>query len=307
MELKQLFYFQEIARHGSINRAAGALFLSQPYLSRVVKDLEEELQVRLLIRNKKGVNITPEGERFLKYAHKITSQCEELKTEFRQKVGDQQVLSVSMTKFSHVMEAFIEVCAENEHLERFTYRLNEGSPYEVIHDVKNQISHIGVIHFNRNVQQDYHRLLLENGLEYHYLATLEPQIVISKDHPVIQKNPTVLDLEDLREYGFVRYIGEFEDFIYTLRVNDREVDLDATDKIIYIYGRASLLHVIGLTNFYTVGIRDFETQREAYHAVSMPIKNCQSKLEFGYVLTKNAVLSPVEQRFLTTLRQLFAE
>src|SRR4051794_26908742 len=71
MELRHLRYFAAVAAHGSFNRAAGTLHLTQPALSRQVKDLEDELGVRLLARGKNAVTLTEAGEIFYEDARDL--------------------------------------------------------------------------------------------------------------------------------------------------------------------------------------------------------------------------------------------
>ncbi|MEG2143800.1 MAG: LysR family transcriptional regulator, partial [Oscillospiraceae bacterium] len=303
MELKQLNYFVAIAQNGSINKAAQSLFISQPYLSHVVKDLEDELGIRLLIRNKNGVSLTAEGERFFNYAVRIIK----LKDNFAQKKLSREGLNVSMTKFSHVMEAFIDVCRKTEESTNFIYRLNEGSPLEVINDLKNHISQVGVIHYDEGAEKEYQKLIDDNDLKYFPLTILNPCVVLSSTHPVYLKNPKEIDIEDLADYGFVRYIGQFEDFIYNLIIDGKLKDLDSSPKIVYIYGRATLLHLIAATNFYTVGIKDFDIQRQVYNIVSVPIKGCKNRLKFGYIIPRDVELTDTALLFLENLKQAFKE
>jgi LysR family transcriptional regulator, benzoate and cis,cis-muconate-responsive activator of ben and cat genes len=77
MELRHLRYFTAVAAHGSFNRAAGTLHLTQPALSRQVKDLEEELGVRLLVRGPNAVTLTDTGELFYEDARDILARAEE--------------------------------------------------------------------------------------------------------------------------------------------------------------------------------------------------------------------------------------
>lgn len=62
MRIEQLEYFLEIARTGSINKAAENLFLTQPGLSSAVKSMEKELGTTLLIRTSSGINLTKDGQ-----------------------------------------------------------------------------------------------------------------------------------------------------------------------------------------------------------------------------------------------------
>lgn len=66
MEIRVLRYFLAIAREGNITAAANFLHLTQPTLSRQIKDLEEELGVQLLVRKSHNVSLTPDGMRLRK-------------------------------------------------------------------------------------------------------------------------------------------------------------------------------------------------------------------------------------------------
>src|SRR4030081_3162247 len=61
MELRDIEYFAVIAEHGHLGRAADALGLSQPALSKSLRRLEQALQAKLVRRTPKGVELTPEG------------------------------------------------------------------------------------------------------------------------------------------------------------------------------------------------------------------------------------------------------
>jgi LysR family transcriptional regulator, benzoate and cis,cis-muconate-responsive activator of ben and cat genes len=77
MELRHLRYFTAVAAHGSFNRAAGMLHLTQPALSRQVKDLEEELGVRLLVRGPNAVTLTDAGELFYEDARDVLARADQ--------------------------------------------------------------------------------------------------------------------------------------------------------------------------------------------------------------------------------------
>lgn len=82
MELRSLRYFLAVAREGSVTRAANSLHLTQPTLSRQLRELEEELGVKLLNRHSHSVSLTAEGMRLRKRAEEVVEMVEKTCAEF---------------------------------------------------------------------------------------------------------------------------------------------------------------------------------------------------------------------------------
>ena len=74
----QLEAFAAVARHRNFTRAASALHLSQPALSRRLNSLEQQLSTLLVVRNRTGATLTPEGERVLEFVEAQRSLEQEL-------------------------------------------------------------------------------------------------------------------------------------------------------------------------------------------------------------------------------------
>ena len=62
IQFQQIIYFLKIAELRSINKAAAKLYVSQPSLSQSIKNLEDELNIRLFRRSNKGVVLTEDGK-----------------------------------------------------------------------------------------------------------------------------------------------------------------------------------------------------------------------------------------------------
>src|SRR5260370_19225926 len=77
MELRHIRYFVAVADVGNLTVAAEQrLHTSQPSLSRQIRDLEDEVGVRLLTRRARGIDLTPAGRAFLDHARSVLSQVE---------------------------------------------------------------------------------------------------------------------------------------------------------------------------------------------------------------------------------------
>lgn len=83
MDIRVLRYFLAVAREGNITSAANYLHLTQPTLSRQIRDLEEELGQQLLVRKSHRVTLTPAGMLFRKRAEEIVSMADKTEEEFR--------------------------------------------------------------------------------------------------------------------------------------------------------------------------------------------------------------------------------
>ena len=84
MDIRVLRYFLAVAREQSFSTAAERMFLSQPTLSRQLKELEDELGKNLLVRSNKGVTLTEEGMILRKRAEEIVELMEKTEQEVRQ-------------------------------------------------------------------------------------------------------------------------------------------------------------------------------------------------------------------------------
>lgn len=82
MNLKQLEAFVEVAESSSFSKAAKNLFLTQPTISAHISSLEKELDVRLLIRNTKGVSLSDDGQALYKYARQMVDVEKRIREEF---------------------------------------------------------------------------------------------------------------------------------------------------------------------------------------------------------------------------------
>ena len=111
MDIRVLRYFLAVAREQSFSTAAERLFLSQPTLSRQLKELEDELGKTLLVRSNKGVTLTEEGMILRKRAEEIVELMDKTEQEVRQSND-----SVSGTVYIGAGETYaIKLIADTAH------------------------------------------------------------------------------------------------------------------------------------------------------------------------------------------------
>lgn len=81
MDIRQIEYFNAVVACGSFTGAAANMHISQPAITTAIKTLEEELGVKLFIRDRRSIILTPEGQRFRDRTLSLLGQFEDLKTD----------------------------------------------------------------------------------------------------------------------------------------------------------------------------------------------------------------------------------
>ena len=87
MDLRQMRYFEAVARFGSFTHASSKLAVAQPALGVQVRKLEEELGTQLFTRSARGVELTDAGRALLESARRILAEVEKTKKAIRDRVG----------------------------------------------------------------------------------------------------------------------------------------------------------------------------------------------------------------------------
>ncbi len=81
MRLIDLHTFVDVATSGSMSRVAEKTGASQPGISRIIRELENEAGTRLLVRTGRGVDLTEAGERYLRFARECIDAQDALKAD----------------------------------------------------------------------------------------------------------------------------------------------------------------------------------------------------------------------------------
>ena len=308
MDESNIKYYVAVARYGSINQAAKAMYISQPQLSHIIRNIEEEAGMELFQRTSQGTRLTRNGEMFLRHCEVIEQEMDNLRRFVAGTREENSRFSVSMTRFSHTAECFNEVCRRHQENPLLRCKLKEDSTTQVIEDLAEARSNVGVIHFSTSNMEIMKKHFEDRNLRYIHLATFGPYVCISANHElVIKKGRAGLDINDLRDYGVVRYIGQYEDFIYHIATQNGLVDLNESQKIIYVNDRQEQMRLISRTNFYTIGISEFDGQDDLYGVISVPLLHTSEHLSFGILTRKNISLSAMENEFIELVSARYRE
>ena len=295
MTLQQLRYALTIAGCGSMNEAAKRLFLSQPSLSETVKELEQEIGLQIFMRSNRGIIITPEGEEFLGYARQVIDQYGILKARYVEKQRKEK-FSVSMQHYTFAVKAFVET-VKKAGMDSYEFAANETTTYDVMENVRNFKSEIGVLYLNDFNEQVLMKIIREKGLEFEELFACDTYVYLWSGHPLAGQSG--ISMEELDEYPCLSFDQGRNSSLYLAEEMKSTYDYK---RLIKANDRATLLNfMIGL-NAYTLcsGIICEELNGSDY--MTIPLKETE-KMRIGYVKRKGASISHIGQIYIEELKK----
>lgn len=291
MTLAQLRYAITVAGASSMNEAAGKLFISQPSLSASIKELEAEVGVELFKRTNRGISVTPEGEEFIGYARQVVEQYNLIESKYILKENTKKKFGVSMQHYTFAVKAFVEMVKQFG-MDEYEFEIHETKTYDVIEDVKNCKSEIGVLYINDFNKKVLTKLFHQSGVEFHELLKCHIYVYLWKGHPLASKKE--ITLEELEEYPCLSFDqGHNNSFYFAEEV------LSTYDykRLIKANDRATFLNLMIGLNGYTLcsGIICEELNGSDYCAVKL---KSDEIMTIGYISRKGVPISPLGKKYL---------
>lgn len=192
MELRHLRYFCAVAETLHFSRAAERLHVTQPALSRQIRDLEAELGVTLLRRQHTATKLTPAGETFLRRAREILTAAEAAVREARQ-AGRQLRFGHYGTLWTEYFGPALRAFAKRH--PDYALQPIELTPVELVTALQQHeldFALVGTV--TPALQREFATRLL---------CTLEMQLALAADHPLAKRR--TLALADLREVDWIAW------------------------------------------------------------------------------------------------------
>ena len=295
MTILQLKYVILIASSKSLREAASKLYISQPALSSAVRDLEEELGIKLFDRTNKGISLTEQGKEFLKYAKEAVSQYELIEDRYLDRDNDKKHFNVSMQHYVFAVHAFMNVVKEFDS-EKYVYSVHETRTDEVLTSVRDLQSEVGVISFSGSNEKVMRKLFREYGLEFTPLLTRETYAYVWQDHPLAGAEE--LSLDDLKPYPCISFDQSSESDFY---LSEEALGNYEFPKMIKSNDRATSAELMATLNGYSIGtgiMIDSLTLKEGFVAIKLKEED---PLTIGYITRTNVKLSDIGQRYVEEL------
>ena len=296
MTLQQLVYLVTVADCGNITEAAEKLFISQPSLSAAIHNLEKEMGVTAFSRSNKGVVVTREGEELLSYARMLLEQADNMKEHFGS--GDRRApkFSVSCQHYSFAVNAFVDLIKEFD-ADQYSFTIRETQTGEIIEDVANGKSEIGIIYLSEHNEEVISKLIKNNDLIFEEMYIASPHVFICKNHPLADKS--MITVEDLQPYPYLVYEqGNNNSFYFS----EEFMSMLDFPKIIQVRDRATLFNlVIGLNGF-TVSSGVIDSKLNGSSIIAKPLAVDKS-MKIGIIKKKNIVFSRYADYYVKALEK----
>ena len=300
MTLQQLRYIIKIVECGSISEAAKQLFISQPSLSNAVKELESELGIEIFYRTAKGISLSVDGREFLSYARQVIEQTELLEQRYLGKKPSKQLCSVSTQHYAFAVNAFVNLLKALD-VDEYEFTLRETRTYEIIEDVKNLRSELGIIYLSNFNEKVLIKLLKENHLTFNLLFEAAPHVFISSLHPLAGE--TKVSLEDLDDYPFLAFEqGEYNSFYFSEEI----LSTFPRKKTIHVSDRATLFNLLIGLNGYTICTGVLSSDLNGDNIVSVPLET-DERMRVGWIVNEQAHLSAIAMNYIAELKRVISE
>lgn len=301
MTLQQLHYIITISEYGSINRASEVLYVSQPSLTSVIKEVEKELGIVIFNRGGRGVTLTADGAEFILYARQVCEQYDLLLEKFGKKGNIKKKFGVSTQHYSFAVKAFVETVKAFD-LSKYEFAIRETKTLDVINDVGTMRSEIGVLYlcdFNRKAIR---KLLSANDLEFHTLIECKAYVYLWRGHPLAgEKSISFAQLCDYPCLAFEQ--GDNGSFYFAEEI----LSTNEYPRMIKACDRATMLNLMVGLNGYTLcsGIICEELNGTDFIAVPFEAdeENPNSIMEIGYITKKNTVLSSIGSMYIEEMKK----
>ncbi|MBR6103248.1 MAG: LysR family transcriptional regulator [Ruminococcus sp.] len=301
MNLTHLRYMVEVERHGSISKAAAALYMGQPNLSKAIKELEKEFGVPIFRRSAKGVVPTEKGKEFLLHAKAILSQVEKMEQLSREDDSSLE-FSLLLPRASYISHAFTVFLNEIGAVEKMNIKFKETNSMSAIDLVADCEYNLGIIRYPVNYEAFFLSAVEEKGLKAREVWTYDYVLLMSAKSPLarsVEIRASVLDnyIEILHGDNIVPNISET--FL------KKDAQLGSSRRHIFVYERGSQFDILSTvpSSYMWVSPLPREVLRR-YGLVQKPCADLVRRNRDLLIYQSNYRLSQVEKLFIDTLDEV---
>ena len=174
MNLTHLRYIVEVARHGSVTKAAAKLYIGQPNLSKIIKDTESALGITIFRRTSKGVVPTAAGSEFISHAEAAIAEIEQI-----EKLSGGGAGRIMLPP-DYPAEQAKELIKGGAH----SFEISAGSTSEALNAVARAECDLAVIRFPAHSEEAMAALFADKALRGRKLAEYDIAVLVGESSPI---------------------------------------------------------------------------------------------------------------------------
>lgn len=298
MNILHMKYAVEVAKVGSLNKAAEILLIAAPNISRSIKELEADIGISIFDRTAKGMELTPEGEEFINYAKGILGQIEEVENFYKKGSSKKQKFSISVPRACYISEAFSKFSTSlSKDAAEIFYK--ETNSQRTIRNLLENDYKLGIIRYAENYDKYFKAMLEEKGFCYEMVTEFSYSLIMSAENPLAKRD--VITFDDLADYIEIAHADPYVPSMPLSKVVKEELP-DNIDRRIFIFERASQFDLLSNNpeTFMWVSPAP-ESLLKRYNLVQ---KKCvdNKKIYKDVLIYKNGYrLSKLDRQFITEL------
>ena len=300
MTLQQLQYVIAIVEHGSISETAKQLYVAQPTLSSAVRTLEEEFGILIFHRSARGIALTEDGREFLSYARQAVEQADLLHQHYGATRQTRQRCSISTQHYAFAVDAFVQLI-QRLSPESYEFTLRETRTHEIMEDVRNFDSEIGILYLSSFNEKVLRAMLEEYHLEFHSLVMAEPHVFLRAAHPLAKRSSvTTADLEPYPFLCFEQGVHNsfyFAEELLSTVPHKKEYSRQRPCDTVQPAPRSQRLHHLQ---------RYGQCRPERRRHVSVPLDTAE-RMEIGWISNPKTQTSRAAKLYIQELQHVLAE
>lgn len=301
MKLEQISYILEIAKQGSIGKAAKKLYMSQPNLSMSIRMLEEELGFKIFERSNSGVELTSKGMELLQYGEEIERNMDLIRNMNTIAKDEKVNFRISSYYIFFIKHIILEL--NNRHKEEnLNIIINQDTFSNVIRDVETGLSDLAIIKLTKPISFTNKRTLTSKNLEFVKVTDGSVCLQVRQGHPLCETNEK-LELDEIKKYLLLT--NEYVDRSYISMWIGNELDYDNFNHFITVQDHEMLSYFLHNTNGVYFSLRGTPIEKKTNlndGTVLLPLSK-KITLDCGYIKRKDEVLSPIAEEFINIYKE----
>ncbi len=303
MNITELRYLVAIRKWGSVSAAAKQLYAAQPNVSKALKNLEEEYNLRIFERSSTGMIPTEQGRRFIAQAERVLEEVTRLNQSVQEEQNRCAELRVMIPHATYASYAAVDYLEQAAGVEQLRIHIREGGSMEAMDFVLRRGYHLALLRYAIEDDEHYSHYCARRGLKMEPVMDFEYDLLTNRDGPLAKRE--VQDLAELNQYMEIMH----DDFQLPGEDGGDGVRWHVNEsRRIHVYERCSQFSILQrLPTAYMWASPMPKKALEQYHLVLKKCPAQRQRMRDVLVYPDKGDLRPEEKSFIELLHKQAAQ